>query len=102
MYVVHVDVFTDHESLQYMLTQRELNLRQQRWLELLKHYDVNVHYILGKSNIVVDDFSRMSMGSTAKVEDGKKVLVKDIHRPGVRLVDSTSGMFQLILVVNHP
>ena len=45
------------------------------------------------------------MGSTAYIEDEKKELVKDIHRLarlGVRLVDSTSGVFQFILVLNHP
>ncbi|XP_069155776.1 uncharacterized protein [Solanum lycopersicum] len=44
LYGIHVDVFMDHKSLQYVLTQRELNLRQRRWLELLKDYDMNVHY----------------------------------------------------------
>lgn len=39
---VHVDAFTDHKSLQYVNTQKELNLRQRRWLELLKNYDMNV------------------------------------------------------------
>ena len=88
-----MDVFTDHKSLQYVFTQRELNLRQRRWLELLKDYDMNVHYHLGKANVVADALSRMSMGSTSEVEDEKE-LVKDIHilvRLGVRLVDSTSG-----------
>ncbi|XP_069147029.1 uncharacterized protein [Solanum lycopersicum] len=58
-----------HKSLQYVFTQRELNLRQQRWLELLKDYDMNVHYHPGKANIVVDALSRMSMGSTTHIED---------------------------------
>ncbi|WMV41358.1 hypothetical protein MTR67_034743 [Solanum verrucosum] len=40
LYGVHVDVFTDHMSLQYVFTQKELNLRQKRWLELLKDYDM--------------------------------------------------------------
>ena len=39
-----MDVTTDHKSLKYMFTQRELNLRQRRWLELLKDYDMNVNY----------------------------------------------------------
>ena len=39
LYNVHVDVFTDHKSLQYAFTQKELNLRQRRWLEFLKDYD---------------------------------------------------------------
>ena len=42
LYGVHVDVFTDHNILQYVFTQKELNLRQRIWLELLKDYDMNV------------------------------------------------------------
>ncbi|XP_069155812.1 uncharacterized protein [Solanum lycopersicum] len=59
-----------------------------RWLELLKDYDMNVHYHPGKANVVADALSRMSMGSTAHVEDEKKELVKEVHRLarlGVRL-----------------
>ncbi|WMV25313.1 hypothetical protein MTR67_018698 [Solanum verrucosum] len=44
LYGVHVDVFTDHKSLQYVFTQKDLNLRQRRWLEFLKDYDMSVHY----------------------------------------------------------
>ncbi|WMV29870.1 hypothetical protein MTR67_023255 [Solanum verrucosum] len=43
-YGVHVDVFTDHKSLQYVFSQKQLNLRQRRWLELLKDYDMSVLY----------------------------------------------------------
>ena len=48
LYGMHVDVFTDHKSLQYVLTQKELNLRQRRWLELLKNYDMSILYHPGK------------------------------------------------------
>ena len=72
LYGLHVDVFTDHKNLQYVFTERELNLRQQRWLELLKDYDMNVHYHPGKANVVADVLSRMRMGSTTHVEDEKK------------------------------
>ena len=77
-----------------MFTQWELNLRQRRWLELLKDYDMNVHYNQGKANVVVDALSMMSMGSTVHIENEKKELVKEVHRLarlGVRLVDYTSG-----------
>ena len=67
LYGVHVDVFKDHKSLQYVLTQRELTLHQRRWFELLKDYDMNVHYPPCKANIVVDALSKMSMGSTTHV-----------------------------------
>ena len=77
-----MDVFTDHKSLQYVFTQRELNLRQHRWLELLKDYDINVHYHPGKVNVVADALSRMSMGSTSFIRDETKELVKAIHKIG--------------------
>ena len=66
---MHVDVFTDHKSLHYVFTQRDLNLRQPRWLEILKDYDMNVHYHQGRVNVVANALSSMIMGSTAHVED---------------------------------
>ena len=51
-------IFTDHKSLKYLLTQKELNLRQRRWLELFKDYDYIVNYHRGKANVVADALSR--------------------------------------------
>ena len=59
-------------SLQYVFTQKELNLRQRRWLELLKDYDINVLYHPDKSNLVVDALSRMTMGSVSHIGEAKK------------------------------
>nr|GEV41481.1 retrotransposon protein, putative, Ty3-gypsy subclass [Tanacetum cinerariifolium] len=53
-------VFTDHKSLQHILDQKELNMRQCRWLELLSDYDCELHYHLGKANVVADPLSRKS------------------------------------------
>ena len=61
LYGVHVDVFTDHKSPQYVFTQRELNLLQQKWLKMLKDYDMNVYYHQGKVNIVDDALSRIGI-----------------------------------------
>ena len=80
LYGVHVDVYTAHKSLQYVFTQKELNLRQRRWLELLKDYDMNVLYHPCKSNVVADALSCMTLGSVSHVEKDKKDLVKDVHR----------------------
>ena len=88
-----------------MFTQRELNLRHRRWLDLLKDYDMNVHYHLGRANVVANALSRMSMGSTTQIEDEKKELAKEVHRlarQGVGLMTSTSGGVQFIPVLNHP
>jgi hypothetical protein len=54
--VVHI--FTDHKSLKYFFTQVDLNMRQRRWLELIKDYDLEIHYHPGKTNVVVDALSR--------------------------------------------
>ena len=51
-------IFTYHKSLKYLLTQKELNLRQRRWLELFKDYDCIVDYHLGKANVVAYTLSR--------------------------------------------
>src|SRR5579859_7643324 len=53
----HCNVFTDHKSLKYIFTQTELNMRQRRWLELIKDYDLEVHYHPGKANVVADALS---------------------------------------------
>lgn len=73
-------MFTDHKSLQYVFSQKELNLRQRKWLELLKDYDMKIFYHPGKANIVADTLSRMSIGSTANAEEGKRELAKEVHR----------------------
>ncbi|GJU19712.1 putative reverse transcriptase domain-containing protein [Tanacetum coccineum] len=54
LYGESCDIFTDHKSLKYIFTQRELNMRQRRWLELLKDYDTNIQYHPGKANVVAD------------------------------------------------
>ncbi|GJZ68744.1 putative reverse transcriptase domain-containing protein [Tanacetum coccineum] len=46
-------VFTDHKSLQYILDQKELNIRQRRWIELLNNFDYEIRYHPGKANVVV-------------------------------------------------
>ncbi|GKA99907.1 hypothetical protein Tco_0827901 [Tanacetum coccineum] len=51
-------VFTDHKSLQHILDQKELNMRQRRWLELLSNYDCEIRYHSGKPNVVADELSR--------------------------------------------
>jgi ribonuclease HI len=48
----HCNIYTDHKSLKYIFTQSDLNMRQRRWLELIKEYDLQVHYHHGKANMV--------------------------------------------------
>jgi hypothetical protein len=53
--VVHI--FTGHKSLKYIFTEPDLNMRQRRWLKLIKDYELEVHYHLGKANIIADTLS---------------------------------------------
>ncbi|GKF06419.1 putative reverse transcriptase domain-containing protein, partial [Tanacetum coccineum] len=58
LYGTKCTMFIDHKSLQYILDQKELNMRQRRWLELLADYDCEIRYHPGKANVVVDALSR--------------------------------------------
>jgi hypothetical protein len=54
--VVHI--FTDHKSLKYIFTQPDLNMRHRRWMELIRDYELEFHYHLGKVIVIVDSLSR--------------------------------------------
>jgi hypothetical protein len=54
------ELYTDHKSLKYIFTQSDLNLRQWRWLELIKDYDLAINYHPRKANVVADALSRRS------------------------------------------
>ena len=54
-------IYTDHKSLKYLPSQRELNLIQRRWMKLIKYYDCVIDYHQGKANVVADALSRKTM-----------------------------------------
>ena len=69
-------IYTNHKSLKYIFTQPELNMRQHRWFELIKDYNLEVHYHLEKANVVTDALSQKSHCNTleALLEDGFNLL----------------------------
>ena len=62
LYGEQFEVYSDHKCLMYLFTQKYLNLRQMRWMELLEDYDFTLHYHPGKANVVVDALSRKTLG----------------------------------------
>jgi len=80
------EIFTDHKSLKYLFTQKELNMRQRRWLELLKDYEVNIQYHPGKANVVADALSRKSSGSLACLLTTQTEILRDLEDMEIEVV----------------
>ena len=82
----HCEVYTDHKSLKYIFTQKELNLRQRRWLELIKDYDMKLHYHSGKANVVADALSRKSHVNTLMTGDLPRELAENLRELCLEIV----------------
>nr|AAM01108.1 Putative Sorghum bicolor 22 kDa kafirin cluster [Oryza sativa Japonica Group] len=81
------EVYTDHKSLKYIFTQPDLNLRQRRWLELIKDYDMGIHYHPGKANVVADALSRKSYCNVAWVEQLCCEVQRDLEHLNLGIVE---------------
>ena len=78
-------IFTDHQSLQFLFTQPELNLRQWRWLELISDYDLKISYYEGRANVVADALSRKSKHSVATLITSEE-LSKEFERINLEII----------------
>ena len=67
LYGKEFEVYSDHNSLKYIFTQQELNMRQRRCMEFLEDYDFTLHYHPSKANVVADALSRKSRGALASI-----------------------------------
>ncbi|WMV42151.1 hypothetical protein MTR67_035536 [Solanum verrucosum] len=85
---VHCEVFTNHQSLQYIFRDKDLIIRQRRWFKLLKDYDITILYYLGKANVVTDALSRKtcSMQSLSAISMEEIPFARDIQRLANSLV----------------
>ena len=71
-------MYSDHKSLKYIFTQRDLNMRQRRWMEFLEDYDFTLHYHLGKANVVTDALNRKSQGVLASIASREWRMLKTV------------------------
>jgi hypothetical protein len=86
------ELYTDHKSLKYIFTLSNLNLRQRRWLELIKDYDLGINYHTGKANVVADDLSRRSHVSQLVVDSMPLELCEEFDKLNLRIVANTEAM----------
>jgi hypothetical protein len=73
--------------MKYIFTQKDLNLSQRRWLELIKDYDLEIHYHLGKVNLAADALSRKEHVHAAIATQLPDELAEDFERPNMGIVD---------------
>ncbi|KAL0551238.1 hypothetical protein IC582_010324 [Cucumis melo] len=91
LYGEKIQIFTDHKSLKYFFTQKELNMRQRRWLELVKDYDCEILYHPGKANVVADALSRKVSHSAALITR-QAPLHRDLERAEIAVSVGTVTM----------
>ena len=86
-------MYSDHKSLKYIFTQRDLNMRQRRWMEFLEDYDFTLHYHPDKANVVADALSRKSRGALASIASREWWMLETVGRFGLPYSEQTQGTF---------
>jgi hypothetical protein len=84
----HCNIYTDHKSLKYIFTQADLNMRQRRWLELIKDYDFEVHYHPSKANVVADALSRKALCNCMNMDARVATLCDELCKLSLEVVSS--------------
>jgi hypothetical protein len=92
LYGQKCDVYTDHKSLKYIFTQSELNMRQRRWLELIKDHELEIYYHLGTANIVADALSRKSQVNLMVAHQMPYELAREFDRLSLGFLNSMRGV----------
>ena len=88
LYGEQFEVYSDHKSLKYIFTQRDLNMRQRRWMEFLEDYDFTLHYHPGKENVVPDALSQKSWGALASIASREWWMLETVGQFGLQYRES--------------
>jgi hypothetical protein len=86
------ELYTDRKSLKHIFMQSDLNLRQRRWLELIKDYDLGINYHPRKGNVVADALSRKSHVSKLVVDSMSFELCEEFDKLNLRIIANTEVM----------
>ena len=80
------EIYTDHKSLKYIFTQPDLNLRQRRWLELIKDYNLDLQYHPGKANVVADTLSHKTRCNSLRLRSHQPELAREPKHLNMQIV----------------
>ena len=102
-------IYTDHKSLKYLPSQRKLNLRQRRWMELIKDYDCVIYYHPGNANVVADALSRKSvqmlraLNAHLSLSDDGEIVAKLIAKPNLlnHVLEAQKNDEEISAIVNQ-
>jgi hypothetical protein len=99
VWVSKPNFFTDHKSLKYLMSQKELNMQQIRWIELIKDYDCTIKYHPGKANMVADALSRKNKTTLGRLTVGKYWQLVELKEMGADLsINAGDGLVAQLLV----
>ena len=102
-------IYTNHKSLKYLPSQRELNLRQRRWMELIKDYDCVIYYHLGKAHVLADALSRnlvqtlQALNAYLSLTDDGEIVDELIARPDLlnRVLEAQNNDEKIYAIVSQ-
>ena len=100
LYGARCEIYIDHQSLKYFFTQNELNMRQRRWLKLIKDYDCEINYHPGMANVVTDALSRKSTMKLAALGISQPQLIKEFTGMGLEAVGEGTPVHMANLLVH--
>ena len=91
LYGEEFEVYSNHKSLKYIFMQRDLNMRQHRWMEFLEDYDFTLHYHLSKANVVADALNRKSRGALASIASREWRMLETMGQFRLQYSEQTQG-----------
>ena len=91
LYGEQFEVYSDHKSLKYIFTQRDLNMRKRRWMEFLEDYDFTLHYHPSKANVVANALNRKSWGALTSIVSREWRMLETVGQFGLHYNDQAQG-----------
>ena len=91
LYGEQFEVYSDHKSLKYIFTQRDLNMRQHRWMKFLEDNDFTLHYHHGKANVGDDALNRKSRGALSSIASWEWRMLETVGQFGLQYNEQAQG-----------